>query len=154
MDLLISGGIHWWFMMGVQIHRPCWEIHIVVIPCHLAKSLQATNSSFIFILIVGALQLDLNWNIMQQVRIIRHYLDLNLNEQNTRFFHIQQINLIHKRKKIFWADLEICTLLHKNKWGFSFYIDISYIWRIPSSLRKKFLETRLADNCCYLIFLQ
>ena len=50
--LLISGAIHWQFMMVVQIHRPCWEIHIVVIPCHLAKHRQAISSSFIFSLII------------------------------------------------------------------------------------------------------
>ena len=55
-------------MMVIQIHHPCWEFHIVVIPCHLVKSLQATNSYFIFILIISALQLDSNWNIMQKVR--------------------------------------------------------------------------------------
>ena len=35
----------------------------------LAKSLQATSSSFISILILITLQLDSNWNTMQQVRI-------------------------------------------------------------------------------------
>ena len=63
------GLIHWQFMMEVQIHHPCWEIHIVVIPCHQAKSLQATTSSFIFILILLFLELDSNWNTMQQVII-------------------------------------------------------------------------------------
>ena len=63
------GLIHWQFMMVVQIHHPCWEIHIVVIPCHQAKSLQATTSSFIFILILLSLEMDSNWNTMQQVRI-------------------------------------------------------------------------------------
>jgi hypothetical protein len=58
--------------MVVQIHHPCWEIHIVAIPHHLAiaKSLQATNSSFIFELIVLTLEKDSKWNIMQQVKII------------------------------------------------------------------------------------
>ena len=51
------------------MHHPCWEIHIVVIPCHLAKSLQATTFLFIFILIIMALELDSNSNMMQQVRI-------------------------------------------------------------------------------------
>jgi hypothetical protein len=55
-------------MMVVQIHHLSWEI-IVVIPSHLAKSLQATTSSFIFILMIMALKLDSNWNTMQQVRI-------------------------------------------------------------------------------------
>ena len=65
----ITGMIHWQFMTVIQIHHPCWEIHIVVIPYHLAKSLQATTSPFIFILIIMALELDSNWNTMQQVRI-------------------------------------------------------------------------------------
>jgi hypothetical protein len=56
-------------MMVVQIHHQYWEIHIVVIPCHLTKPRQATTSLFIFILIMLALALDLNWNMMQQVRI-------------------------------------------------------------------------------------
>ena len=56
-------------MMVFQIHPPSWEIHIVVILFHLAKSLPATTSSFIFILIIKTLELDSNWNIMQQVRI-------------------------------------------------------------------------------------
>ena len=56
-------------MTEIQIHHPCWEIHIVVIPCRLAKHLQATNSSFIFILILYLLALDSNWNTLQQVRV-------------------------------------------------------------------------------------
>ena len=75
-------------MMGVQIHRPCWEIQvwkdIVVIPCQLAKSLQVTNSSSIFILIFLKLDLDSNWNIIQQVRIITYRLD-NLDRNNHGF---------------------------------------------------------------------
>ena len=69
----ISGVIHWEFMMGIQIHQTCWEIHIVVIPCHPVESLQATTSSFIFILIKGVLELDSNWNTMQQVRMYSKY---------------------------------------------------------------------------------
>ena len=60
-------------MMVIQIHHPCWEIHIVVDPCHLAKSLPATPSSFVFFLMLWALQLDLNWNTVQQVRIQAKY---------------------------------------------------------------------------------
>ena len=74
-------------MMGIQLHPPCWEIHIVVIPCHLAKSLQATNSSFVFNLIIGALELDSNWNIMQQVRIhkkVDSYALLRATKNNMR----------------------------------------------------------------------
>ena len=41
----------------------------MVIPCRLTKHLQATNSSFIFILIINILELDSNWNTLQQVRI-------------------------------------------------------------------------------------
>ena len=67
--LMFTGMIHWKFMTEIQIHRPCWEIHIVGIPYHLAKHLQATNSSFIFILILLVLELDSNWNTLQQVRI-------------------------------------------------------------------------------------
>ena len=59
-NLLISVMIHWLFMMGVQIHHPCWKIHIVVIPYHPAESLQATNSSFIFNLMLQPLELVLN----------------------------------------------------------------------------------------------
>ena len=115
--LLISGHtmIPWVFLMGVQTHHPCcWDIHIVVIPCHLAKSLPATNSSFIFILIMLTLQLDSNWNIMQQVRTIAHCLDLDLdlNEQKTRhlywqWFYIWKKNRIkkEKRKKILWLEM-------------------------------------------------
>ena len=66
---LISGMIHWQFMMEAQIHQRCWEIHIVMIPCHPAKFLQVTNSSFIFNQIILTLVLDSNWNIMQQVKI-------------------------------------------------------------------------------------
>ena len=56
--------------MGIQTHHPCWEIHIVVIPCRLAKHLQATISFFIFNLVeVTALELDSDWNTMQKVRI-------------------------------------------------------------------------------------
>ena len=66
--LLISGMIHWKFMMEIQIHHPCWEI-ILGIPCRLATHLQTTNSSFIFILIINILELDSNWNTLQQVRI-------------------------------------------------------------------------------------
>jgi hypothetical protein len=46
-------------MMVIQIHHPEWE-RIVVISCHLAKSLQATTSSSIFTLIILALELDSN----------------------------------------------------------------------------------------------
>ena len=67
--ILILVLIHWLFMMVIQIHHPCWEIHIVVIPCHPAESLQVTISSFIFILILISLELASNWNTMQQVRI-------------------------------------------------------------------------------------
>ena len=56
-------------MMVIQTHHPCLEIHIVVIPCRQAEHLQATNSSFIFILIIDILELDSNWNTMQQVRM-------------------------------------------------------------------------------------
>ena len=55
-------------MMAIQIHHPCSEIHIVAIPCHLVESLQATTSSFVLFLIFMALQLDSDWNTMQQVR--------------------------------------------------------------------------------------
>ena len=61
--------IHWPYMMVVQMHHPCWKIHIVAIPCLLAKFLQPGTSSFIFFLIIIGLELDSNWNIMQQVRI-------------------------------------------------------------------------------------
>ena len=54
--------------MVIQIYHPIW-IHIVGIHCHQAKSLQATISSFIFNLIIYSLELDSNWNTMQQVRI-------------------------------------------------------------------------------------
>ena len=50
--ILISGVILSVFLMEIQIHHPCWQIHIVVIPCHPVKSLQATISSSIFILII------------------------------------------------------------------------------------------------------
>ena len=60
--------IFWAFMMAIQIHHPYSEIHIVAIPCHLVKSLQATTSSFVLFLIFMALQLDSDWNTMQQVR--------------------------------------------------------------------------------------
>ena len=58
--LLFSGEIHWLFMMGVQLHHPCWKIQIAVIPYHPAESLQATNSSFIFNLMLQPLELDSN----------------------------------------------------------------------------------------------
>ena len=59
--LLLSGiMIIWLSMTVVQIHHPYWEIHIVVIPCHLTKPRQATTSLFIFILIMLALALDLD----------------------------------------------------------------------------------------------
>ena len=60
--------IFWAFMMAIQIHHPYSEIHIVAIPCHLVESLQATTSSFVLFLIFLALQLDSDWNTMQQVR--------------------------------------------------------------------------------------
>ena len=50
--ILITGLIHWEFMTGIQLHHPYLDIHIVEIPCHPVESLQATNSSFIFILIM------------------------------------------------------------------------------------------------------
>ena len=57
-------------MMVIQQHQKCWEMnHIVGILCQVAKSLQATISSFIFNLIGLTLKLVSNWNIMQQVRI-------------------------------------------------------------------------------------
>ena len=59
--------------MGIQTHHPRWEIHIVVIPCRLVKHLQATISSFVFILIIKTLELDSNWNTKQQVRIYLKY---------------------------------------------------------------------------------
>ena len=67
--------------MGVQWHprypvpvplkqrHPRW-LENIVIPHHQAKSLQATNSYFIFNLMGLAHQLDSNWNTMQQVRIL------------------------------------------------------------------------------------
>ena len=61
--------------MVVQILHPCWEFHIAVIPCHLAKYLQATSYSFVFILVIFILELDSNWNIMQQVRIHKYKAD-------------------------------------------------------------------------------
>ena len=55
-------------MMGVQWHLQYLEN--IVIPPHLAKYPQATTSLFIFILIIWTLELDSNWNTMQQVRIL------------------------------------------------------------------------------------
>ena len=71
-------------MMAIQIHHPCWEILIVVIPCHLAESLQATISSFIFNLIIFTLGLDSNWNTMQQVRIQAKYYVLRARKRTRK----------------------------------------------------------------------
>ena len=62
--ILILVLIHWLFMMVIQIHHPCWS-NIVGIPCHPAKSLQATISFCIFILVLLALELDSNWNTVR-----------------------------------------------------------------------------------------
>ena len=70
--------IHCPYIMVVQMHHSCWEIHIVVISCHLAKSLQATNYSFIFIRMDITLELDSNWNTMKQVRILQSIMCLEL----------------------------------------------------------------------------
>ena len=35
-------------MMVIQSHHQYWEIHFVVILCHLIKPLQVTTSSFVF----------------------------------------------------------------------------------------------------------
>ena len=56
-------------MMVIQSHHQYWEIHFVVILCHLIKSLQVTTSSFVFFLMILKMKLDSNLNIMQQVRI-------------------------------------------------------------------------------------
>ena len=60
-------------MIPNQIHR-LFCIVDVVIPYHLAKSLQATTLSFISILMVLRLELDSDWNTMQQVRINTKYI--------------------------------------------------------------------------------
>jgi hypothetical protein len=51
-----------------QIHHPFWKGD-VGIPYQLAKSLQPTTLSLNFILMVLQLELDSNWNTVQQVRI-------------------------------------------------------------------------------------
>ena len=63
------------------MHHSCWEIHTVVIPCHLAKFLQATNYSFIFIRMDRTLELDSNWNTMKQVRILQSNMSLELEQE-------------------------------------------------------------------------
>ena len=60
-------------MMGIQKHQTSWKIHIVGIPCQIAKSPQETISSFVFKLMIMALELDSNWNTMQQVRMYLEY---------------------------------------------------------------------------------
>ena len=59
-------------MMVVQWHLQYLEN--IVIPHPLAKSLQATISSFILTLILLALEQDSNWNTMQHVRIHTKYI--------------------------------------------------------------------------------
>ena len=66
-----------------------WKIHIVEIPCQLAKSLQETISSFIFKLIVIILELDSNWNTMQQVRMYSKYYAIKVScYKKTTGYHI------------------------------------------------------------------
>ena len=65
-------------MMVLQVHHPFWEIRIAAIPCRQAKSLQATNYSFIFIRMDLTLELDSNWNTMKQVRILQSNMSLEL----------------------------------------------------------------------------
>ena len=68
--IIVSAWTNWPCMMGVQWHLR-WLEHIVIPHFHLLdKSLQATNSSFIFILMSLAHQVDSNWYTMQQVRIL------------------------------------------------------------------------------------
>ena len=57
----------------------------MVIPCRQAKSLQATISSFIFILILEKLELDSNWNTIQQVRIHAKYYVLGARKSTRKF---------------------------------------------------------------------
>ena len=63
----------WAYMILDQIQRLFWNIN-VVIPYHLTKSLQAITLSFISILIGLWLELDSNWNTMQQVRTNTKYI--------------------------------------------------------------------------------
>ena len=93
-------------MMVVQIHHPCWEIHIVVIPCHLAKSLQATTSSFIFILMLKSLELDSNWNMMQQVRSHTKYYVSRTRKRTRKFLLSYKCQLIFIGMKIFFSFFE------------------------------------------------
>ena len=68
--IIVSAWTNWPCMMGVQWHLQ-WLEDIVIPFFHLLdKSLQATNSSFIFILMGLAHQVDSNWYTMQQVRIL------------------------------------------------------------------------------------
>ena len=74
----------------------------MVIPCHLAKSLQATTSSFIFILMLKSLELDSNWNIMQQVRSHTKYYVSRTRKRTRKFFLSYKCQLIFIGMKIFF----------------------------------------------------
>ena len=102
-------------MMEVQWHLQYLEN--IVIPPHLAKYPQATNSLFIFILIIQTLELDSNWNTMQQVRI-----------------HTEQI-LVHFSPIHLVQDLESLTL-------FFFTFEKNYQWFSDLVFRKISLCTR------------
>ena len=118
-------------MMVFQVHHPCWE-GIVVIRCHLAKSLRATISSYTFILIIMALALDSNWNTMQQVQF---YLN--------RFFYILCLQL---RKRF---TVHIVTKSNfTNSPIFNSKLTIQFFLLIPS------YKNQLCFHMRYALFLQ
>ena len=77
-------------MMVFQTHFPSWEV-IVSILCHPAKSLQATTSLLILILIIMVQDLDSNWYIMQQVRAKNSSC---MQKSNIYTFHKQEFTIL------------------------------------------------------------
>ena len=146
-----SAMIHWLFLMVIQIHHPCWEINIVVIPCRLAKHLQATISFFIFNLVEVTLELDSNWNTMQKVRIHtegKSIMCLEL-EKGTRI-KIRSSNpspiipLTFKTSQIcFWWKL-FDVSFHKKFWG-----EAEDDRNSPPSWKKASIFQKLHQKVCF-----
>ena len=70
----------------------------MVIPCRLAKSLPTTTSLFIFILILEKLELDSNWNTIQQVRIHAKYYVLGATKSTRKLGELGNLLLCFSQK--------------------------------------------------------
>ena len=70
----------------------------MVIPCRLAKSLLATTSLFIFIRILEKLELDSNWNTIQQVRIHAKYYVLGARKSTRKLGESRNLLLYFSQK--------------------------------------------------------